>query len=84
MILLSVDLGLRAKEIASIKWRMVLDEEGNLTDAIRLENISGKGLSGSVVYISEQLKSALSYFLAVRKPISTFVKVKSGNSFSAP
>ena len=42
MFLLSVDAGLRAKEIASVEWRMVLDAEGNLTDAIRLENKSAK------------------------------------------
>ena len=53
--LLSVDAGLRAKEIASVEWRMVLDAEGNLTDAIRLENKSAKGSPGSVVYMSERL-----------------------------
>ena len=59
MFLLSVDAGLRAKEIVSVEWRMVLDAEGNPTDAIRLENKSAKGSSGGVVYISERLKAAL-------------------------
>ena len=40
---------------------MVLDAEGNLTDAMRLENKSaGKGSrSGGVVYMSERLKASL-------------------------
>ena len=64
MFLLSVDAGLRAKEIASVEWRMVLDAEGNLTDAIRLENKSAKGSSGGVVYMSERLKAALTCLLS--------------------
>ena len=83
MFLLSVDAGLRAKEIASVEWRMVLDAEGNLTDAIRLENKSAKGSSGGVVYMSERLKAALADLLAVSKPISTIIKAKSGKPFSA-
>ena len=83
MFLLSVDAGLRAKEIASVEWRMVLDAEGNLTDAIRLENKSAKGSSGGVVYMSERLKAALADLLAVSKPIGTIIKAKSGKPFSA-
>ncbi len=81
--LLSVDAGLRAKEIASVEWRMVLDAEGNLTDAIGLEKKSAKGSSGGVVYMREQLKSALSDLLAVSKPIGTIIKATSGKPFSA-
>ena len=58
--LLSVDAGLRAKEVASIEWSMITDAEGNLTDEIRLENKAAKGASGGVVYISKRLKQALS------------------------
>jgi hypothetical protein len=36
--LLSVDAGLRAKEVAAVEWRMILDAEGDLTDAIRLRD----------------------------------------------
>ena len=51
MFLLSIDAGLRAKEIASVEWRMALDAEGELPDAIRLKNKSAKGSSGGVVYM---------------------------------
>ena len=59
MFLLSVDAGLRAKEITCVEWRMGLDAEGNLADALRLENKSAKGSSGGVVYISARRKDAL-------------------------
>jgi hypothetical protein len=38
---------------------MILDAEGELTEAIRLEDKSAKGKSGGVVYISTRLKEAL-------------------------
>ena len=59
MFLLSVDAGLRAKEIASITWEMVTDATGNLTDTIRLEDKASKGSSGGVVYMSRRLVDAL-------------------------
>ena len=49
--LLSVKAGLRAKEIASLKWSMVTDVEGKLTDAISLPNAASKGRSGRCEYI---------------------------------
>lgn len=59
MFLLSVDAGLRAKEIASITWEMMTDAQGNLTDEIRLIDKASKGKSGGVVFISKRLKKAL-------------------------
>ena len=81
--LLSVDAGLRAKKIASVEWRMVLDAENNFTDAIRLDNMSATGSSGGVVYMSERLKSALSDLQAISKTIGTIIIAKSGKPFSA-
>ena len=83
MFLLSVDAGLRAKEIASVEWRMVLDAEGNLTDAIRLESKSAKGSSGGVVYMSERLKAALANLLVVSNPINAIFEAQSGPPLSA-
>lgn len=59
MFLLSVDAGLRAKEIASITWEMLTDAQRNLTDEIRLIDKASKGRSGGVVFISKRLKAAL-------------------------
>ena len=59
MFLLSVDAGLRAKEIAMLRWGMVMDAGGCLTDAIRLPDRATKGKSGGVVYMSSRLRKAL-------------------------
>lgn len=47
MFLLSVDAGLRAKEIASLQWSMLTDAEGELTDAIRIPDRASKGRSAA-------------------------------------
>jgi len=57
--LLSVKAGLRAKEIASLSWRMVTDAGGQIGQAIRLENRATKGQSGRVVPMNEELRTAL-------------------------
>ena len=83
MFLLSVDAGLRAKEIACVEWRMVLNAEGNLSDAIRLENKSAKRSSGGVVYMSARLKDALAELKQQSGASGTIIKAKSGKPFSA-
>lgn len=64
MFLLSVQAGLRAKEVAGLTWSMVTDAEGVLSDAIRLENKASKGESGGVVWLSKQLRAAFNDYLA--------------------
>lgn len=60
MFLLSVDAGLRAKEIAELQWLMLLDAEGGLNDEIRLENSAAKGKrGGGVIPVSRRLRDAL-------------------------
>ena len=60
--LLSVKAGLRAKEIASLSWRMVTDAGGQIGQAIRLENRASKGQSGRVVPMNEELRTALVHY----------------------
>jgi integrase/recombinase XerD len=57
--LLSVKAGLRAKEIASLTWRMVIDPQGQIGQAIHLENRASKGQSGRVIPMNEELRTAL-------------------------
>jgi integrase/recombinase XerD len=57
--LLSVDAGLRAKEVALLEWSMITDAQGALTDEIRLLDRASKGRSGGVVFVSRRLKDAL-------------------------
>ena len=60
MFLLSVKSGLRAKEIASLTWQMVTDSEGNIADAIALQNIASKGKNGGrTIPLNRELKQAL-------------------------
>ena len=60
IVLLSVKAGLRAKEIANLKWDMVTDAEGALSTAIRLEDAATKGSSGRVIPLGRDLTEALS------------------------
>lgn len=58
--LLSVRAGLRAKEIAALKWEMVTDAEGELNDVIALTNEAAKGRRGGrAIPIAKDLKAAL-------------------------
>ena len=57
--LLSVKAGLRAKEIARLKWTMVLDSEGYITDRISLTDDASKGNSGGIIWLNKELLEAL-------------------------
>lgn len=57
--LLSVRAGLRAKEIANLKWSMVIGSDGELADYIHLTDDASKGNSGRIIPINKALKSAL-------------------------
>ena len=46
MFLLSLKAGLRAKEIASLTWAMVTDAQGQIAEAIHLQNRASKGKTG--------------------------------------
>jgi integrase len=56
---LSVKAGLRAKEIACLKWAMVVNADGIVGDAIHLTNIASKGASGRVIPLNKVLKESL-------------------------
>lgn len=83
MFLLSVDAGLRAKEIAGLTWNMITDASGSLTDEIRLENTASKGQSGGVVFISKRLQRALREYAEGEKLIGHVIKSERGKGMSA-
>src|ERR1035438_6571096 len=60
--LLSVKAGLRAKEIASLTWRMVTDPRGQIGQAIFLEDTASKGRSGRAIPMNEELRVALAEY----------------------
>jgi integrase/recombinase XerD len=57
--LLSAKAGLRAKEIAHLKWGMLLAPDGSIGESIELENVAAKGKSGRSIPIGKTLRTAL-------------------------
>ena len=55
----SVKSGLRAKEIAMLKWSMVMNSDGSVGDYLHLPNSSSKGKSGRIVQLNKDLKKSL-------------------------
>ena len=63
ILLLSVKAGLRSKEIACLRWRMLVTPDGQIGDAIHLTNDASKGQSGRVIPLNHTLKHALTCLL---------------------
>ena len=58
--LLSVKSGFRAKEIASLQWKMLMNSNGEMMNEIHLTNTASKGKSsGRVITIHKELKKSL-------------------------
>ena len=83
MFLLSVDAGLRAKEIAALEWAMITNAEGKLSDEIRLQDRASKGRSGGVVFMSKRLKDALEAYGNGQELKGSVVKSQVGRSMNA-
>ena len=61
--LLSVKAGLRAKEIASLKWIHVLNGDGTLNDTLHLPDSASKGRSGREIPIHKEILTNLQILL---------------------
>ena len=72
ILLLSVKAGLRAKEIAGLRWRMLVTPDGEIGDAIHLTNEASKGKSGRVIPLNLTLKHALACLFANQRCQSGF------------
>ena len=57
---LSIKAGLRAKEIANLKWIHIIGNDGILESNIYLPNIASKGNSGRIIPLNYYLKKILS------------------------
>jgi integrase len=64
--LLSIKAGLRAKEIASLRWEMLTDAEGDLSEVISLTDKASKGRSGRTIPINRDLRGALELMIKAR------------------
>lgn len=65
VVLLSVRAGLRAKEIAGLKWAMLTDADGEIGDSIRLTDVASKGRGGRIIPMNTQLRLKLQDWLEV-------------------
>ena len=66
--LLSIKSGLRAKEISSLTWSMILDSDGEVSDYINITNSASKGKTGGrSIPINKQLKTKFIEFLNHQK-----------------
>jgi integrase len=59
IVLLSFKAGLRAKEIAFLKWSMVMNADGEIGDHVHLTNEASKGKSGRIIALNKELKKQL-------------------------
>jgi integrase/recombinase XerD len=59
IVLLSAKAGLRAGEIANLKWNMVLDARGQISCVLELHYRAAKKGSGRMIPIHPELRSAL-------------------------
>lgn len=59
IVLLSVKAGLRAKEIASLRWSMVIGADGKVGNYLHLTNNASKGRSGRIIPLNKQLRALL-------------------------
>lgn len=89
--LLSCKAGLRAKEIASLTWSMVVDAAGQLGSTINLTNDASKGSSGGrVIPMNKELRATLQLWFDQAQQRKTFdlhtakvVTTERGSSTSA-
>lgn len=65
--LLSVKAGLRAKEIASLRWEMVLDAGSTLSNDLALRDEASKGKSGRRIPLNKELRTKIGELLDERR-----------------
>jgi integrase/recombinase XerD len=81
--LLSMKAGLRAKEIANLKWSMVTDANRKISDKIELPNEATKGKSGGIVYLAPSLLKVLNEHNANSKLSEYVIYTERSNKTSA-
>jgi integrase/recombinase XerD len=85
---LSLFLGLRAKEIAALKWGDVFDDEGKPRNVVRLLSAYTKGAKTRDVYLSApHLRKVLTHYGWLLKPLkspdSALIRSQKGGNMSS-
>jgi integrase/recombinase XerD len=66
--------GMRVGEIASLRYKDVIDGDGNIRGEIRLTAQQTKGNEGRVVFVNEKLRKELEQYICFIKPLNPNVK----------
>lgn len=89
MILCSCGAGLRAKELASLTWRMVLAEDGRVAGVLTLPDHAAKKGAGGSIPLGKNVAAALEtlrQFSAAKRPLQPddpiFISQKGGNAIT--
>ena len=83
MVLLSTKAGLRAGEIASLTWDMVLDASGQIGTCIELRDHAAKKGSGRVIPMHPALADALTSWRQVSSATGHIVQSERGGPMTA-
>ena len=70
LFLLSFKAGLRAIEISNLRWTMVTDASGNISNEIHLPDNVCKGGIGGIIHLNSELKEALEEHYQSVKPLN--------------
>ena len=62
--LLTMKAGLRAKEVAGLRWSSVLNSSGEVSDHIELTDKTSKGRSGRIIPMNRDLRKALEIWMS--------------------
>jgi integrase len=82
LVLLSVKAGLRAGEIAKLRWSMVLDASGGIATIIELGDRAAKRGSGRLIPLHADLRRALNAWRAVSVTVGAVVRSERGGSMT--
>ena len=66
---LSIKAGLRAKEIACLRWSMLLEADGKIGKCINLTNEASKGNSGRIIPLNKELREMLYHWRFARQHV---------------
>ena len=88
LVLLSFKAGLRAKEIAGLRWSMVTDSSGQLADHLALPDRASKGPNGGrVIPMHRDLRDALATLMLAEpdkiRPNRPVIYSERGSGYSA-
>jgi integrase len=82
IVLLSAKAGLRAGEIANLKWNMVLDASGQIGCVLELHDCAAKKGSGRSIPIHPDLAAALEAWRQVQPPCEYLITSERGGAMT--